>query len=111
MCLASPAGDKSLGDESFNIPTAVNTDGETFILRLLVRYFYLFFLLFVFQTFFHSKVDERLLDVSISTPPDRTFSIESFDDAHDNDDSPSHFPTNIPKSEHNACERILVLEA
>jgi len=87
---ASPTGDRSLGDESFNIPTA---DGES--------------------VYFATALDERLLDVSISTLLDQAFSIESIDDDDDNanDDSRSILPTNMPKSEDTACQRILVLEA
>lgn len=92
---ASPAGDRSLGDESFNIPTAINTDGES--------------------VYSATALDERLLDVSISTLLDQSFSIEPLDDDKDKDDSRSILPTNdIPKSEaeiDKACQRILVLEA
>lgn len=90
----SPAGDGSLADESFNIPTTTNIDGES--------------------VYSATALDERLLDVSIPTLLNQTFTIGPFDD--DNDDSRSIvFPTNnIRKPEDEldkACQRILELEA
>jgi hypothetical protein len=98
-------------DKSFNIPTAGSIDGESVYSTTARKN--LFFPLILFSGYMlnilSSKVDERLLDVSVPTLLDQTFPIEPF---HDDDDPRSVPPTtSVGDDFDQACQRILVLEA